>query len=215
MNEIPLFFKSINQIRKREIDNDVIGDFFKSAMEILNCAKKKAKIKDEFSEFYYEPRGVTYSCFLKSEKTNSKYTIFYDSYTNEIVFYSSIDNWENIKNLTDGFWSDFLEKSQENNFRFENYESTIYDNDNAPEFKNKYKSINFNIMSHYVSAMLHSEEERKNIGFGQLAISWNPNHSITQVISQIETSFKYFYKFNYNLWKVGDIRRQNKINRNK
>ena len=214
MERYSLFFKSINKIRNDEITDESIDDFYNSATKILENASKESKVKDSFKAYYYKPH-ITLVSLLKSEKLGSDYQLMYDSYNNQITFSTWIKNWENIKNLNDSFWSDFLEKSHKYNFKFGNYESTIYDNENAPEFKNKFKSINFNIMSSYISAMLHSKEVRQNIGFGQLAITWNSNHSPDKVIYEIGIAFKYFYKFNYNLWKARDIRRQNKINRNK
>lgn len=214
MDKTSIFFDAINQIKKNEITHENVDNFFKSAIAILENASVNSKIKDKFEAFYYRP-SINLICFLKSEKTESTYQLLYDSYTNEIVFSSWIKNWQNIKNLNDSFWSEFLEKGQEFNFKFRSSEGPFYNKEKTPEFNVQYKSLNFNIMSVYITAMLESETDRQNIGFGDLEIVWTPKKSTTEVISELNIAFKYFYKFNYNLWKISDIRRQNRINRDK
>lgn len=115
MNYGETFFKSINEISKGELTQKEINDFYNSATDLLLNAAKKSNIKDNFIPFYYAPTA-SLSCFLKSEKTQSEYHLLYDIYTNEIIFHSSLQNWENIKNLTDSFWLEFLEISQKYDF---------------------------------------------------------------------------------------------------
>jgi|GEM_PF-3331022 len=209
-----IFFESINEISKGDITQKTINDFFNSATELLQVAIKKSNVKDIFETFYYEPTA-TLICFFKSEKTQSEYHLLYDLYKNEIIFYSPIQNWENIKNLPDSFWSEFLEVSQKYDIRFGSYSGPFYDKEQTPEFNANYKSFVFNLMSVYITAMLESKDKRGDISFGHLEILWTPQKKIEDILEQLTISFKLFYRFNYLLWKAEDIRKQNRHNRNK
>jgi len=214
MNLSDNFFETINKISKNDFDHENINLFFDSAKYLLENASKKNQIKDKFTCFYYKP-STTLNCFLESEKTKSKYNLLYDIYKNEIVFYSDILNWENIRNINDSFWQDFLATSKELNFQFNPHGGIIYDKETTPEFNSNYKSVIFNLMSVYVTSMLESEQQRENISFGQLEITWTPTKGITEILKELNIAFKIFYKLNYLLWKTEDIRKQNQINRRK
>lgn len=214
MNFEETFFKSINIISKGELKQTEVNDFFNSSISILKNASKKSNIKDNFTPLYYKP-SATLGCFVVSEKTKSEYHIMFDIYKNEIIFYSTINNWENIKNLNDSFWSEFLEMSEKYNFKFGSYSGPFFDKEKTPEFIVNYKSFVFNLMSVYVIAMLESKEDRMNISFGQLEIVWTPQRAISEVLEQLNIAFKFFYRFNYLLWKSEDIRRQNQNNKKK
>ena len=108
MDFISKYFSSINNIALNDFDNEDIRNAFKSGSEILLDASKKAKIKDDFQSLYFEPTATIIS-LIESEKTKSSYNLLYDLYTGEIVFYSSIRNWENIKNIDDKFWAELIQ----------------------------------------------------------------------------------------------------------
>jgi hypothetical protein len=131
------------------------------------------------------------------------------------VFYSDIRNWENIRNINDSFWHNFLETSQKINIQFSPHGGLIYDKEITPEFNLNYKSVIFNLMGVYVTSMLESEQQRENISFGRLEIIWTPSKSTSEIVRELNTAFKIFYKLNYLLWKSEDIRKQNRINRQK
>lgn len=207
-------FKSINNISQNNFDQHDIKGFFNSATNLLESASKKSRIKDKFVSYYYEP-AATLSCFLKSEKTESEYNLMYDLYKNEIIFYSTIRDWENIKNINDSFWAELLEVASKYNVKFSSYSGPFYDKEKTPEFNANYKSIVFNLMSVYITAMLEPEKARENISFGQLELVWTPEKSTEDIINELNIAFKIFYRFNYLLWKAEDIRRQNKINKRK
>ncbi len=212
MNSEEIFFDSVNKISKGEFRNNEVSDYFNSAIALMVNASKANKIKDTFTPFYYQP-SATLGCYLKSEKTKSEYHLMYDFITNEIFFYSSLKNWENIKNINDSFWSEFLAASQKINFRFEPFEGIAYDKTITPEFNSNFKSILFNIMAVYVTSMLRSKKDRGNIGFGQLTITWAPQKTTDEILQELSFAFKYFYQLNYLLWKTEDVRRQNRINK--
>ncbi|MBC7522974.1 MAG: hypothetical protein H7239_00820 [Flavobacterium sp.] len=208
------FFNTINTISKGEIKQNEINNFFTSATALLINASKKSNVKDNFTPYYYQPTA-SICCFLVSEKTKANYYLMYDFYKNEIIFHTDLLNWENIKNLNDSFWLEFLEMSQTHNFKFRSYSGPFYDKEVTPEFSANYKSFIFNLMSVYITAMLESKEERGNISFGSLEIVWTPKNEIEEVLDQLNVAFKSFYRFNYLLWKSDDIRRQNQNNRKK
>lgn len=215
MNSVNTFFSSIQKISENDFENNDVRNVFKSASELLINASKEARIKDDFETFYFEPTATIIS-LLESEKTKSKYNLLYDIYTGEIVFYTNIDNWENIKNIDDKFWAELINTSQKYDIKFSADSGPFYDKSITPEFNANFKSIMFNIMSVYVTAMLETKIDRGNFGFGQLEISWTANKTcIADIVNELNIAFKIFYRFNYLLWKAGDIRRQNKFNRNK
>lgn len=208
------FFDSINKISRNDYSQSTNKMFIDSAFYMLRTASKKSRIKDSFEGFYYDPLKIK-CCKLKSEKTQSEYELLYDTYKNEIVFQSHIRNWWNIRNINDSFWSELIEVNKNFNIQFSADGGPIYDKEKTPEFNANYKSIIFNLMRVYVTAMLEPEEQRDYIGFGQLEIVWSPEKSTDQIISELNIAFKFFYRFNYLLWKSEDIRKQNRINRQK
>ncbi|MDP2686533.1 MAG: hypothetical protein Q8O62_04890 [Aequorivita sp.] len=213
MNSISRFFSSINNISTHEFDNNDFRNVYKSASELLIDASKNAKIKDNFKSYYFEPTATIIS-FIESEKTKSKYNLLYDIYTGEIVFYSSIENWENLKNIDDKFWADLINICQNCEIKFSAGSKPFYDKEITPEFNANFKSIIFNMMSVYVTAMLETKSERENFNFGQLEIIWTTETTcIADIITELNDSFKIFYRLNYLLWKAEDIRRQNRNSR--
>lgn len=208
------FFTSINDISSNRLNEANLNTYFTSAKAILFNLAKKSKVKDEFDIYYYKPTA-TLSCFLKSRKTETEYHLLFDLYTNEIVFFSSIYNWENIRNVSDVFWSNFILVSDSNNFKFSPDSGPFYNKENTPEFNSKYKSLLFNLMSVYITAMLEPQEERGNISFGQLEVTFTPQTPIEEMINKLGIAFKTFYGLNYQLWKTEDIRKQNRKNKRK
>lgn len=188
--------------------------FLISGGELLKNASKKSRVKDQFVAYCYDP-GVILSCLIKSKKTDSEYEIHLDYYKNEVVFSSRLRNWENIRNISDSFWVELIDISSRYNVQFIPDGGPIYDKEKTPEFNSNYKSIVFNLMSVYITAMLESENDRQNIGFGQLEVAWTPKKSTDEIVKELDTLFKVFYRFNYLLWKSGDLRRQNQVNKRK
>lgn len=210
---IETFFTSIYKISENDFKNQEVRNFFVSTTEILLNVSKKSRIRDKFVPFYYNP-SLTLISVLKSEKTECEYNLIYDRYSDEIVFKTDIYNWENIRNIKDSFWTEFLVVAQKYNIQFSSHSGPFYDVDNTPEFNANYKSIVFNLMSVYITAMLEPEKERQNLSFGQLEIVWNIyGICIADMMTELEIAFKLFYRFNYLLWKSEDVRKQNRVNR--
>ena len=206
------FFNSINQINKNGISNELTNVFFNSGSKILDTAIKKARIKDTFIPTYYHPTA-TIHLYYKSQKTKSYFNFFYDIYTHEIVFNMGIPYWQNIKNVKDTFWSDFIEHSGKLGFVFQAGCQPFFDKKITPEFNSNFKSINFNIMCSYITSMLEPKEERENIHFGYLEKIWTSDNDIDIIIEQLNECFKIFYKFGYVLWKSEKTRVINRNNR--
>lgn len=215
MNSVETFFQSINKISENDFENEDIKNFFNSATELLLNASKKSRIRDKFVPYYYKP-SLTLICLLKSEKTVCEYSLMYDRYKNEIVFNTDLHNWENIRNINDSFWIELLDTANKYDIQFSSHSGPFYDTDKTPEFNANYKSIMFNLMSVYVTAMLESGDKRQNISFGQLEIVWSIyDKCIADMMTELEIAFKLFYRFNYLLWKSEDVRKQNRDNRRK
>lgn len=207
-------FDSINRISKNQWEGTEIRDFYRDADSLMKSVIKKINIKDSFQFYYYEP-GATLQCYAQSEKTNTQYSFGYYPPKNEIFFHTYIHNWENIRNIKDSFWIEFINVMDKYNFKFNPDSGPFYDKDITPEFNSNYKSNVFNIMSTYITAMLHSKEDRGNIGFGILEAIWTPQKDIDTIITEMVIAFKLFYRLNYLLWKSESIRDQNRINKRK
>ncbi|MCK7591321.1 hypothetical protein M0G43_12105 [Subsaxibacter sp. CAU 1640] len=212
---IDTFFSSIYKISENDFENQDVRNFFNSATELLLNVSKKSRIRDKFVPYYYKP-SLTLICLLKSEKTECEYNLMYDRYNNEIVFNTDLRNWENIRNIKDSFWTELLDAANKHDIQFSSHSGPFYETDKTPEFNANYKSILFNLMSVYITAMLEPEKERQNISFGQLEIVWSIyDKCIADMMTELEIAFKLFYRFNYLLWKSEDVRKQNRENRRK
>lgn len=108
--------------------------------------------------------------------------------------------------------SEFFNVCSDYNFLFL-HNGPYYEKDITPEFNANYKSNIINLMHNYVSGMLLPEKDRQNITFGNFQAVWNQSKDIDTIINEMAIAFKWFYKFNYYLWKAENIRMQNKNNR--
>lgn len=185
--------------------------FIDTCFELFDNAIKNSKIKDDF-EYYYIP-GVSLIIEVKSKKINTEFSLGYDFFKKQLFFSSYIHYWQNIRNMKDEFMIDFFEVCTNNRFRFRQNSGPFYDKEITPEFNANYKSNIVNLMHNYVSAMLMPEKERQNITFGSLETDWDMSGDAQTIVSEFETAFKWFYKFNYTLWKSESIRIQNRNNR--
>lgn len=188
-------------------------NFVNITYQIWDNLIKLSKIKDDFS-FYWSPSAVI-SVTAKSDKTDCHYMIGLDLFKRELYFDVSIRNWENIRNLKDEFMTEFFGICTQNDFKFSPDSGPFYEKEITPEFNANYKSNIINIMHNYVSGMLLPEKERGNISFGSFVAVWDSSKDMETILNELQIAFKWFYKFNYNLWKAESIRIQNRNNRKK
>ncbi|SEC67523.1 hypothetical protein SAMN04489761_3472 [Tenacibaculum sp. MAR_2009_124] len=202
----------LNTINKEGINRNTLDKFLSVGEEILASAAKKARIKDSFTATL-SYTSHTLDLKYKSTKTNSFYHLMYDSYTRELIFETYIESWENIKNIKDTFWVEFLSSSDTLDFDFFNCYPLTYDKKATPEFAANFKSINFRIMMYYINAMLVASKERDNIMFGGLEKIWTGKTTIPTIISELNECFRVFYRLNYLLFKAEKVRKINKQTR--
>ncbi|MFH6943479.1 hypothetical protein [Flavobacterium sp. FlaQc-50] len=188
-------------------------NFVNITYQIWDNLIKLCKIKDDFL-FYWSPSAVI-SVTAKSDKTDCHYMIGLDLFKRELYFDVSITNWENIRNLKDEFLTEFFDICTQNDFKFSPDSGPFYEKEITPEFNANYKSNIINIMHNYVSGMLLPEKERGNISFGRFVAVWDSSKDMETILNELQIAFKWFYKFNYNLWKAENIRIQNRNNRKK
>lgn len=188
-------------------------NFVNITYKIWGDVIKASKIKDEFT-FHWSSSAVI-SITAKSNKKNCHYMIGLDLFKRELYFDVDIRNWENIRNLKDEFMTEFFEICTQNRFVFLPNSGPFYEKEITPEFNAKYKSNIINLMHNYVSGMLLPENERQDIMFGSFQAVWNASKDMEIIINELEVAFKWFYKFNYHLWKSENIRNQNRENRKK
>ncbi|PJJ09818.1 hypothetical protein CLU83_3195 [Flavobacterium sp. 1] len=185
-------------------------DFVDTTYLVWDYLISKTSFKDDF-EFYWSP-GIVISVTAKSIKTGCHFMIGLDFFKRELYFDTDIGHWENIRNLKDEFMTEFFDICTKNGFLFF-HNGPYYEKDITPEFNAKYKSNIINLMHNYVSGMLLPKQERENISFGNFQAIWNQSKDMQTIINELEIAFKWFYKFNYHLWKSENIRMQNKNNR--
>ena len=188
-------------------------NFVNITYKIWDDIIKASKIKDEFT-FHWSPSAVI-SITAKSNKTNCLYMIGLDLFKRELYFDVDIRNWENIRNLKDEFMIEFFDICTKNNFVFLPNSGPFYEKEITPEFNAKYKSNIINIMHNYVSGMLLPVNERQDLMFGSFQVIWDSSKDMGLIINELEVAFKWFYKFNYHLWKAESIRNQNRESRKK
>jgi hypothetical protein len=111
--------------------------------------------------------------------------------------------------------ADFFNICSKYDIKFISAHSPNYNKDITPEFNAKFKSNIFNLMHSYISLMNLPFYERKNASLGRFSITWKlpEGFDIHKIIEEFKIAFKWIYKLNYNLWKVEDIRRLNRENR--
>ncbi|KAF2334612.1 hypothetical protein [Flavobacterium nitrogenifigens] len=185
--------------------------FVNTTYKVWDNLIKASKIKDDFT-FYWSLSAVI-SVTAESGKTNCHYMIGLDLFKRELYFDVSIRNWENIRNLKDEFMTEFFAICTQNDFKFSPDSGPIYDKEITPEFNANYKSNIINLMHNYVTGMLLPEKERGNISFGHFVAVWDASKDMETILSELQIAFKWFYKFNYHLWKAESVRVQNRNNR--
>lgn len=208
---IDKFTEQLNGFYKNENRNQ--SEYIKVGFDVLDYIISQINVKDTF-DFKYSP-SIAISNYAISKKMNVSFDLSYNFIYHTVNFSCFVHNWENIKNLNDEFWVDFIEVCNKYNFFFNQLSAPKYDKELAPELNLKFKSNIFNLMNTYINSMLTSATSRKNLTFGTLEASWATKTPVSQIIDELIIAFKWFYKFNYLLYKADATRKVNKVNRNK
>lgn len=236
LNNVNINNQTINNhknIKYRTLD-DIISDFCNSIneyIEIKNIADiseeytqkwKKANnsmfdalhyfidknhFKDKFYYSYIIP-PVGFFVTAESRKTKSKYNFVYDDIHNTFSLESYIYNTYNIKNLQDDFLIDFFNQSRKYGFSFfENFWASS--KSKYPDLFKTFKGSIFRMMRNYFFCII--ERQGNMDDFGSWEKIWTIDQPIEDIFRDAPNILKSFYNFNYNLWKIEDLRNKKKF----
>lgn len=169
---------------------------------MLRSSIKKANIHDTF-EYYYH-LGPSIFIEARSAKTNTEYRLGFDFFKRELFFWTYIRNSYNLKNLQDNFLCNFFTVMDKYKF--------IYRDSHPTECRSKYpdmfkhfKGNVFRMMRSYF--MQISEGPEGDFELGDLEVDWNMVKSMDEIYAELCVATKWFYKFNYQLWKIEDLKK--------
>ena len=107
--------------------------------------------------------------------------------------------------MADTFWIDFLNLSQYGEFELvesEHFGKSV--KSKYPELFQTNKGTIFRIFRKYFIGIAENNE----IGnLGQLQVTWTTDFSIDKIIEEYCLVFKIFYKLNYSLWKIENLKK--------
>jgi len=178
---------------------EVVNVFFKISEMAVEFGNFKDDFEgDKFSEKFYGPELI-----INSKKTKSSY---YLGLGEKGVYLSTyFRHSKNLKNMADIFWIDFLNLSQYGEFELvesEHFGKTV--KSKYPELFQTNKGTIFRIFRKYFIGIVENNE----IGdLGQLQVTWTTDFSIDKIIEECCLVFKIFYKLNYSLWKIDDLKK--------
>lgn len=177
---------------------DVVNVFFKISEMALEFGNFKDDFEsDKFSQNFYGPELI-----INSEKTQSSY--YFGLGEKGLYLSTYLKHSKNLKNMDDKFWINFLKLSEYGEFELiesEHFGKTI--KRKYPELFQTNKGAIFRIFRKYFIGIT----ENNQVGdIGQLQVSWTTDFSIDKIIEGYCLVFKIFYKLNYSLWKIDDLK---------
>lgn len=196
---IKYMYSSKDNIKEEEIQK--ISKLSTVGMELLLVAADSCHFKDSFEAFYCPDHILMVE--IKSIKNNTSYNLGYDWFYHKLYFQSYIENPQYIKNLQDDFILDFFSACKKYGFKYK-------DDNNGTSGKSIFhasiKSDIFRLFRNYTSDVLSEEGfdvyNNKFLGFFEKEWDFKEITSIQEIYDELCIAIKYFYKFNYHLWKA-------------
>jgi hypothetical protein len=195
--------KKISNEEAINLINEVVNVLFKISEMALEFGNFKDDFeRDKFSQNFYGPELI-----INSKKTKTSY---YLGFCEKGLYLSTyFQHSKNLRNMDDKFWIDFLDLSEYGKFELvetEHFGNTI--KRKYPDLFQINKGAIFRIFRKYFIGIAENNE----VGdLGQLQVSWTPGFSIDKIIEECCLVFKIFYKLNYSLWKIDDLKSKKKI----
>lgn len=173
-----------------------------AAMDFLESAMQSCNVKDEF-EMMYSPTHI-FDVSTESKKTRTCFTFGFSAHNMSFFLSMDIDNPLYLKNLQDQFLVDFFKICNEYDVE---YKSDHHETSGKSIFNKSIKSNIFRLFRNYTSDMLSEDGFRvyDNFRLGYFEKTWkyNPEDmNIDGIYNDICVLVKFFYKFNYHLWKA-------------
>lgn len=151
------------------------------------------------------------SLILKSEKMDMTFLWGMD----RECFYldSSILYAENLRFMTDDFWSMVLQLKKYGEFEFDG--AGRLDAKERPYFENKTSTI-FQMIRNYTMYQMeklnaNNYQQPPDVQIGSFKIKWDLRTDWETLLEETCSVFKLLYSVNYQLWKINDL--ANKKNR--
>ncbi|MDB5141168.1 MAG: hypothetical protein JWR12_3084 [Mucilaginibacter sp.] len=183
-----IFFQS-NELLMSIADNFFTYGKFKDKWDTSKC------------HLYYSGQNL----LLKSEKMN----ITFDCGLQENEFYiqSYIMYAENIRYMTDDFWTMLLELKSLGELEYSG--SGSLSAKERPYFENKTSAV-FQIIRNFILnqvGMVNGTDYQQpsSMDIGHLTLKWNTDTAWADLLENTCKAFKLLYSMNYQLWKIDDL----------
>lgn len=201
-NEYCKYFYSTKEKDKERV-YELTMQLENAGLNYLLAIAKLCGFKDTF-EAFYTPGNL--DVFIKSNKTGSEYHFRHNWMFHKLEFESHIDNPEYIKNLQDDFILEFFFNCNKYDFRYEDFYSGT---SGKSIFNASIKSNIFRLFRNYTNDIVSNEEGLdvyQNTMLGYFKKEWDldgeQSLDISQLHEELCIAMKYFYRFNYHLWKA-------------
>lgn len=184
----------------KENDYDIIAQ---SGAKLLSIAAKSCHFKDEFEASY--SLGLLLSSSIISKKTYTAYELNFNMYKGYLSFEAYIGDAEYLKNMQDDFYIEFFSACQKYGFEYDDgYGGTS----GKSIFHKSIKSNIFRLIRNYTKKVITDKNGLDVFQYeslGKFRKVWDCyNLDFEQMYNELCIAMKYFYKFNYHLWKAKD-----------
>lgn len=185
-----------------------VEDYYKlrdAMFNFLDAIIKKGNFKDSF-EFSYSI-GLVFETIAISKKTGAYFRFGFNTMTNEISFISWIHNSYNLKNIQDSFWIEFFTTCDKYNFKYVQNCFSPKAEKELPDLYKTFKGNIYRLMRNYFVSIAFDHDDKTNLDMGSFEAVWNSDKDITVIYDEACIAMKLFYKLNYNLWKINDLKK--------
>ena len=205
-----------NYNRNLENSNESDIKIFQAVINSMNVFLKEivksGKFKDTF-EYLYSP-GICIEAIAKSNKTNTSYSFSYDIFKRELFFHSYIHNDYNLRYLEEDFLLKFFNVLNINNIKYVQTEFCTEAEKNHPDlYRNKKGNLLPLMRNYYVGTVYDNNNDsfyKTDLSLGMFEIAWRLDKAVDEIFLEACVAMKWLYKFNYNLWKIEDLKQKNK-----
>ena len=183
-------------------DEDVstVGEVHKMFETILKVCTRHGRFRDTWNfpaKFSLMPFGQ--ETVVESAKMGATYTL--GLYLRKIFLSTYLLAPSHLKSMGDEFWSCFVELRLLGDFSFE--ENASPPSQEARKFMKSFKNTKSNIFQIIRNYILLEVYHGDSVDLGSLEVSWPLTASWNDILSNAVKAFRYLYKINYMLYRVG------------
>jgi 2C-methyl-D-erythritol 2,4-cyclodiphosphate synthase len=77
-----------------------------------------------------------------------------------------------------------------------------------PDLHKTFKGNIYRLMRNYFLFVTEEGFDIKNFDLGFFSATWNFEKDIETIYAELSLALKWFYKFNYQLWKIDDLKKK-------